>query len=568
MVHRLPRDAALRNLYLDAALADIPRLLGAIDRNPYHATYGCLDRSFWHYRTASFPSEMYQEGVLPLAMAYRYELPGNRWHDQPRVRELAIAALGFCARSAHADGSCDDYYPFERALGAAAFSLLAAARAYHLLTLDDPRLRGWLELRGRWLIDHDESGTLANHQALTALGLWEVGRITGKREYQEASRARIARLLAWQSDEGWFEEYGGADPGYLTVTIDCLARHFRETGDPWLLAPVRRAAGFARNFLHGDGSYGGVYGSRGTRHFYPHGMELLAADNADAADLADGFLRGLQSGKQAFFSDDRMFAHRTANLLEAYLDWSPLRPPPGPEPREPFRYFPQSGLLVCRTTQVRAVVSAARGGVFQYFTGGGDCTSDAGLVLATDDGRIAVSQCHDRQRQTHVLSVAPPEQTDGCLFAMRIVAMLDWVRHETATPVKQAVFHTGMWCVGRCFRTWVRKLLQRRLVTGRRKCPIRLTRQLEFLAPPPGCDAPVLRVTDAIELLDPDLRVRRMHFGTDQETAYVAASGVYQDSVLASWTDLAGHVEELNARRTVTIVRNFGGNRRERGIGE
>jgi hypothetical protein len=563
MVDRLPRDAALRNLYLDAALADVPRLLGAMDRNPYHATYGCLDRSFWHYRTAGFPSEMFQEGVLPLALVYRHELPGNRWQGQPRVRELAIAGLRFSAASAHGDGSCDDYYPFERALGAAAFSLLAAARAYQLLDLDDPPLRTWLELRGRWLIDHDESGSLANHQALASLGLWEVGQITGKREYREASRARIARLLAWQSDEGWFEEYGGADPGYLTVTIDCLARHFQQTGDPWLVAPARRAVAFARNFLHPDGSYGGPYGSRGTRHFYPHGMELLAAGNADAADLADGYLRSLRSGKQAYFSDDRMFAHRTANLLEAYLDWSPLRPPPGPAPREPFRYFPQAGLLVHRAALAHSVASAARGGVFQHFTGPGDCVGDAGLVLATSDGRIAVSQCHDRRREVHVASIAQPEPADGCLFAMRVRAVLDWVGHETATPVKQAVFHTGMWCVGRWCRTLVRKLLQRRLVTGRRKCPIRLTRQLEFFAVRRGCDAPRLRVTDTIELLHPALRVRRMHFGTDHEAAYVAASGVYQDSVLAPWTDLSGYVEELNARRAVTIVREFGEGERD-----
>ena len=122
------RDSAARARYLHAALSQIPRLLGAIDRNPYRATYGCLDRQFWHYRTSSFPSEMYQEGVLPLALVATTRLPGNRWYGQPRVRELAVAALRFAARSSHRDGSCDDYYPFERALGAAAFSLAAAFR--------------------------------------------------------------------------------------------------------------------------------------------------------------------------------------------------------------------------------------------------------------------------------------------------------------------------------------------------------------------------------------------------------------------------------------------------------
>ena len=71
----MQRDPALREHYCRAALADIPRLLGAVDRNPYHASYGCLDRSYWHYRTSSFPSEMFQEGVLPLALVYARPLP-------------------------------------------------------------------------------------------------------------------------------------------------------------------------------------------------------------------------------------------------------------------------------------------------------------------------------------------------------------------------------------------------------------------------------------------------------------------------------------------------------------
>ena len=41
------------------------------------------------------------------------------------------------------------------------------------------------------------------------------------------------------------------------------------------------------------------------------------------------------------------------------------------------------------------------------------------------------------------------------------------------------------------------------------------------------------------------------------QAAYVAASGVYQESVLAAWTDLDGYLAELNSRREVTIVREF-----------
>ena len=315
----------IRNLYLQRALAFVPRLLGAVDRNPFRPTYGCFDRHYWHYRTSCFPSEMYQEAVLPLALVCTTRLPGNRWHGDRRVAELAAAGIRFAARSCHADGSCDDYYPFERALGAAVFSLQATARAYQLLALDQPAVVDWFRRRGRWVIDHDESGRLANHQALAALGLLRVSEITGEKTFRDAADARVEKLLGWQSDEGWFEEYGGADPGYQTLSIDCLAKYRRATGDARLDEPLRRAVVFARLFVHPDHSYGGEYGSRGTYHFYPDGMELLAAEMPAAAELAEGFLRSLASGTAADFSDDRLVAHQLGNLIEAHGDWTPRR---------------------------------------------------------------------------------------------------------------------------------------------------------------------------------------------------------------------------------------------------
>ena len=535
-------------LYLTEALAEIPRLLGAIDRNPFRPTYGSLDREYWHYRTSSFPSEMYQEGVLPLALVYATDLPGNRWYGSSRVRELVIAAILFAARASHADGSCDDYYPFERALGAAVFSLQACTRAYQLLGLDDAELVAWFRRRADWLTAHDESGRLANHHALAALGLLRVAQITGDDQYHCAAEERIEKLLGWQSDEGWFEEYGGADPGYQTVTIDCLAQYRQLTGTTQLDEPLRQAVAFARLFLHPDGSYAGEYGSRGTYHFYPHGLELLAGIDPAAADLADGFLRSLAAGTQAHFRDDRMYAHRLGSLLEAYLDWSPTRPTPQAAPRATsITYLSAAQILVRRTADEHTVVSAARGGVFKHFTADRDPVTDAGLILETADGRIAVSQSHDLTREVEVADAN---------LRLTVAGPLHWCRFETATPLKQAVFHAGMWLVGRWCRTLMRRLLQRRLITGRRECPVRLTRRFEFLSPE-AVGSVSLRVTDTIELTSPAVQIRRMAYGTDHQAAYVAASGVYQQAVLRPWTDLAEYVEKLNAQRRVVVVREF-----------
>lgn len=543
------RDRALRIWYAKAALARIPRLLSAIDRNPHHATYGCFDRQYWHYRTAAFPSEMYQEGVLALALVYATPLPGNRWFRESRIRQLAIAALRYSARSGHADGSCDDYYPFERALGAAVFSLQAAARAYEVLELDDAKLLRGFEHRARWIASHEESGRLSNHHALAALALVRTARATGRFEFHEAADEQLQRLLTWQSPEGWFEEYGGADPGYQTVTIDCLAKYRQLTGVAWLEEPLHRAVEFARLFLHPDGGYGGEYGSRGTYHFYPHGMELLAAEHAGAADLADAFLQNLAEGREASFDDDRLIAHRTANLIESYVDWSSERAPnatPSEAGTAGDRYLPGCQILMARRGPSQTIVSAARGGVFKHFSASEPTRTDCGLVVEFADGRVAVSQQHDLAHEVEW-------HEDGGLDVRR---QLVWQRHETASPLKQAMFHVGMVYFGRWCRGLIRRLLQRRLITGRRTCGVRLTRQFELPAPSSRADAS-LRVTDTIELIDRQLVVRRMHFSSDLQSAYVAATNVYHDDVLCPATDLADHVDELNHARRVTITREF-----------
>jgi hypothetical protein len=390
------------------------------------------------------------------------------------------------------------------------------------------------------------------------LGLLHVAQITGDSRFRRAAKGRIARVLDWQSDEGWFEEYGGADPGYQTVTIDCLAKIRRITGDERLDEPLGRAVEFARLFLHPDHSYAGEYGSRGTYHFYPHGMELLAPECREAAELADGFLRGLRSGNQASFSDDRMFIHRLGNLIEAYRDWSPTRPVASPSTQAtPIRYLPGAGLWVRRIESRHTVISVPRGGVFKHFAPDRQPATDAGLIVETTDGRTAVSQWHDSTRRVEFPGGDQAASCAGSAPTLSISGPLHWSRFETATPLKQAVFHTGMCSVGRFFRTLVRRALQRRLITGRRPCPIRLTRSFHLLPDSEARGGPSLRIEDTIELESPRIRVRRMAFGTDHQAAYVAASGVYQQGVLAPWVDLARYVDELNTRRRVTVTREI-----------
>jgi hypothetical protein len=126
-----------RDFFAHEALALIPKILTLQDRNAHSPTYGCFDRNFWHYKIIDFPSGMAAEFVWPLALAHSLPISDNPYYQQPAIKEWVIAGIRYAARSAHPDGSCDDYFPFEKAAGAAAFSLLAGLESYNLLGLHD-----------------------------------------------------------------------------------------------------------------------------------------------------------------------------------------------------------------------------------------------------------------------------------------------------------------------------------------------------------------------------------------------------------------------------------------------
>jgi hypothetical protein len=561
----LPSNAALwrqippRDRYARAALGALPRLVGLMDKNPFSPSFGSFDRSYWHYRTMDFPCGMSQEMVLPLALAYAWDMPGGEaYRGSERLRELVLGSMHFARKSSHSDGTCDDYFPFERAMGALVFSLHAMTESCLALGLDKAarpsddygQLLEFFARRGEHLGRKNETGQLANHQALAALALYNVYLVTKDEKFRKFSDERLALTLSWQTDEGWFQEYEGADPGYHSCSIAFLAKLWLKSQDERILKALKPAVEFAWHFQHPDGSYAGEYGSRNTYHFYPHGFEVMVAQGDDRARwIADMFLhRGLPDGTRYFNDDDRMAAHYVCDWMQSWRDFAP-RPDnaPEPEPAPPVRrYFPKAGLAVRREEGVHVIANLRKGGVFKAISPEGAFASDTGPMLRLRDGTTLVSHMMDAAKERSIDEVAGEWRAAKGVFHRR--------KHRLATPWTQIAFRLMTLTLGRFAPNLVRAVLQKVLITGKKGSEFRFERTLQF--GPEGLQVVDLLSAEGAPPLGTDREVTEAAFGCDATSIYVANSNTFQRSVLLLWTRIEPeHLRELNETGRVQIVR-------------
>src|SRR5262249_18504338 len=141
-----------------------------------------------------------------------------------RIDEMVMATRSITAR----DGSLVEAFPNEKSFcvtALVAFDILFAAE--HLAShVESARLAAWRETAAP-LIDfivrnNETHAVISNH---LATGVAALTRWTGPGLSATEKRARelLGIILEHQSQEGWYCEYGAADPGYETLGLYYLA---------------------------------------------------------------------------------------------------------------------------------------------------------------------------------------------------------------------------------------------------------------------------------------------------------------------------------------------------------
>ena len=528
-----------RDLFAQTALDQIPKILTLLDRNPHSPTYGCFDRIFWQYKIIDFPSGMAQEFVLPLALAYDTDIPNNPFYQKPVLKDWVAAGILYAAQSAHPDGSCDDYFPFERAGGAAAFSLLACIESYQHLGLNNSKILDFFAQRASWLAHHHESGRLTNHQALIVLCLELLSQLLGTSDWDRAKALRLEKVLTWQNPEGWFQEYEGCDPGYHTLTIFCLARICQLRPDPRLKEALIKAIELAAQFIHPDGSYGGEYSSRNTYNFFPAGFELVGAWLPQALNINDRFLAGIAQGLAPCYADDHIIGHHTWNYLLAWRYFVSDRPALSPRPQGRI-YLPQARILIDRRDDVELYLALNKGGVFKLFRRGKLIASDTQISLQVRQGKKI------KNAVAHLIDNYAVTREDN---KITIQGQLGWAKQKQMTTFNLIILRIVMLTFGRFFPNLIRKLLQKVLITGKNKAPFQFQRQLSW-----EHDRWVVRDEITSENWQ---HVKNGGIACDQTSIYVVMSRTFQLGQLQPWLDLTPQMKTLAPGETLKLERYF-----------
>lgn len=473
----------IARIYRDLVHREAVRVIGLMDRERFSPTCGCMDRTHWAWKFTDFPGARFQEGLCALSFLHATEFDGNQYYHCPKLLDWIAVGFDYWASIQYADGSFDEAYPYERSLAATAFTGFYLSEAWNFLDGCLPaatatRFKASLAKAADWLVRNDEThGFLSNHLAAAAAALYHAWRITGEERFEERSRYFVDRILAHQSSEGWYDEYGGADPGYQTHGSFYLARIWELSGDNRLLDSLARATAFQAHFVHPDGSLGGEYTSRNTQTYYPAAFEMLSRADGSARWIADTMRPSVESSAAAGLAavdaynyfplmNNCVFAARAATHAE-HMAAKPTLPQSG------AKQFPKAGLLKVEHGRYTLYVGLHKGGALKAFDRQRSrlIATDCGYIGRLTNGKLLSSQALDNDR--------PIEIAEN---RITIRGSFYGIKKPVMKPIPFLCFRAFSLTAGRFkpISRWLKSLLVKVLIYRKRALDLRFVRTIDL----------------------------------------------------------------------------------------
>lgn len=389
----------MEKLVWNQILKQSSRLLSQIDRDPDSPTYGSFDRNFWNYKIRDFSSAILQQGILALDVLYVYKIKNNIFKDSTVIKDLMKAGVVYWSKIQLKTGAFNEYYPNESGFPPTAFSLYSVNLV--LKKYPDFRTEKITNAINRsisWLLRHPEHEAL--NQESTALAAIQIAQsIDGIVVNHNRFQKRLDKFYQSQNTEGWFNEYGGPDLGYLSVTIDSLWDIYLHSNDERALKAIKRAVDFIIQFISVSGETPVMINSRNTDYIVPYGITGYGSIDPTSAELSRIILKSIDKSDHMFnITDDRYLCHYIGQSYFRSLDLIPkLRKGDQlPKDKNYETYLSESKIYIKHINKEKSLFFALhKGGIYSIYNIEGITDVDYGWRYQTGNA-VGVSHWQDK----------------------------------------------------------------------------------------------------------------------------------------------------------------------------
>lgn len=266
----------INNKLLQFCLEKIPKLLSHLDRDEDSLTYGCFDRDYWHYKVRDYCSLILQQAGFLLAFLWKYQDKKNIYYQNSRIKKWSKAAILFWANNIEKDGSANEYYPFEKSIPAVAFSLYRINQSLIIIddfSADEKQIIVNAQKRAAEFLILNQETKASNQEMAAAIAVYLTGKLLKNDYFIKCAEEKIELLIHNNySYEGWFIEYGGADIGYLSITLEALVDYYDYSNNLKIIGIIKNIVEFTNYGIFTNGTVGGQLNSRNTEYFLPYGL--------------------------------------------------------------------------------------------------------------------------------------------------------------------------------------------------------------------------------------------------------------------------------------------------------
>ncbi len=387
------------------------------------------------------------------------------------IKDLIKAGIDFWSGSQLHTGAFNEYYPFESGFPPTAFSLYAVAIILNKYPefVNDSIIRA-VNKTIAWLLKHPEKEAL-NQESAALAGIIMAGKLTGVKVNREKLDQRLKVFYNAQHDEGWFNEYGGPDLGYLSVTVDSLWDIYKTTKDEKALASAIKAIEFLSMFVAVSGDFPVMINSRNTDYVVPYGISGFAENNEMAASVLNVLINNCISENSMFGkTDDRYLTHyigqsyfRTV-LNNMNSDGSTDLPCK----QEFENYFTGCRIFIRHEAKKSVVVSLAKGGIINVFGKNGIEKADYGYRMKMGNSVVITHWQDEDYRCSYTKEGSKTILTVEGYFS----------RHKFLRP--SPFGHMVLRMASFCFGSRIMSILRSILIFNNKKCNLKFFRNIEI----------------------------------------------------------------------------------------